>query len=67
VLRSAGALGINHRLVGFIGGFGAYVLCLRYFSLMNELEIQIMLTCTAVVHASVNSYLLDIFTPPLMG
>jgi len=49
------------------GGLGVYALRGLYFALIDEADIPILLTGTAVGLASVIGYLPDIFMPPLMG
>ena len=51
----------------FVGGLGVYALRGLYFALIDEADIPILLTGTAVGLASVIGYLPDIFMPPLMG
>ncbi|MFK8057265.1 MAG: nitrate/nitrite transporter [Saprospiraceae bacterium] len=54
-------------LAVFVGGLGVYALRGLYFALVDEADVPILLTGTAVGLASVIGYLPDIFMPPIMG
>ena len=54
-------------LAVIVGGLGVYALRGLYFALIDEADIPILLTGTAVGLASVIGYLPDIYMPPLMG